>query len=265
MSIDIRESIVSQDLDTEERGTQRSLLCLFGGPSVLQRGHRIVVPEGSQRLLVLVALRGGRVDRRSVAGSLWPNGTDDRAAGNLRSAMWRLRTAGLDLLSNERGVVTLHDRVDVDVRDVAAWADRLVRGTWTEDDLVLAGRPLDPEDVLPGWYEDWVIFERERLRQRVLHGLEALSTLLREQGRCAEAVEAALCAVHLEPLRESGQKALLLAHLAEGNQVEARRALDAYARLLRDELGLRTSTELTALLRPPRPRPIRIGSGTGDT
>jgi DNA-binding SARP family transcriptional activator len=74
-----------------------------------------------------------------------------------------------------------------------------------------------------------------------------------------------LCAVHLEPLRESGQKALLLAHLAEGNQVEARRALDAYARLLRDELGLRTSTELTALLRPPRPRPIRIGSGTGDT
>lgn len=257
MSIDIRESIMSRQLDPDERQTQRALLCLFGGPSVLHHGLRVVVPEGSQRLLVLVALRGGRVDRRSVAGSLWPNGTDDRAAGNLRSAMWRLRTAGLDLLSNERGVVTLHDRVDVDVHGVAAWADRLVRGTQTEEDLVLEGRPLDPDDVLPGWYDDWVIFERERLRQRVLHGLEALSSLLRERGRCAEAVEAALCAVHLEPLRESGQKVLLLAHLAEGNQVEARRALDAYARLLRDDLGLRASSELSELLRAPRPRFIR--------
>ncbi|WP_191278077.1 AfsR/SARP family transcriptional regulator [Nocardioides flavus (ex Wang et al. 2016)] len=221
---------------------------------MLHHGTRIVVPEGSQRLLVLVALRGGRVDRRRVAGSLWPNGSDDRAAGNLRSAMWRLRSAGLDLLSNEHGVVTLRERVDVDVHAVASWADRLVRGTHTDDDLVLEGRPLDPDDVLPGWYDDWVIFERERLRQRVLHGLEALSTLLREQGRCAEAVEAALCAVHLEPLRESGQRALLLAHLAEGNQVEAHRALDTYARLLRNELGLRTSAELQALLRAPRPR-----------
>jgi DNA-binding SARP family transcriptional activator len=175
--------------------------------------------------------------------------------------MWRLRSAGLDLLSNERGVVTLDSRVDVDAHDVAAWADRLVRGTHTEEDLVLDGRQLDPEDLLPGWYDDWVIFERERLRQRVLHGLEALSRTLREHGRCAEAVEAALCAVHLEPLRESGQKALLLAHLAEGNQVEARRALDTYARLLRDELGLRTSTELSALVRPPRPRAPRVPQG----
>lgn len=254
MSIDIRESIVTQEHDADERHAQRSLLCLFGGPSVLHHGHRIVVPEGSQRLLVLVALRGGRVDRRRVAGSLWPDGTDDRAAGNLRSAMWRLRSAGLDLLRNERGVLTLHERVDVDVHDVAAWADRLVRGTHTDEDLVLEGRPLDPEDVLPGWYDDWVIFERERLRQRVLHGLEALSNVLRDRGRCAEAVEAAMCAVHLEPLRESGQKALLLAHLAEGNQVEARRALDAYARLLRSELGLRASTELHEMVRVARPR-----------
>lgn len=252
MRVDIRESIVSQDPVPEERRAQRALLCLFGAPSVVHRGQRVVVPEGSQRLLVLVALRGGRVDRRSVAGNLWPNGSDDRAAGNLRSAMWRLRSAGLDLLSNEHGVLTLHERVDVDVHDVGAWADRLVRGTQTEEDLLLEGRPLDPDEVLPGWYDDWVIFERERLRQRVLHGLEALSTVLRESGRNGEAVEAALCAVHLEPLRESGQKALLLAHLAEGNRVEAHRALDAYARLLRTELGLRTSDELTALVRAPR-------------
>lgn len=242
---------MAREHDTDEPPQHRPLLCLFGGASVLHDGQRIVVPEGSQRLLVLVALRGGRVDRRSVAGSLWPNGSDDRAAGNLRSAMWRLRSAGLDLLSNERGLVTLRDRVDVDVHELAAWADRLVRGTHVQADLVLGDRQLDPQEVLPGWYDDWVIFERERLRQRVLHGLEALSTLLLAEGRCAEGVEAALRAVHLEPLRESGQRALLMAHLAEGNRVEARRALDAYARLLRTELGLRVNSEMVALVRAP--------------
>lgn len=243
-----------RSLDPSASQATRPLLCLFGGPCVLDGARRTVVPEGSQRLLVLVALRGGRVDRRIVAGSLWPDGTDNRAAGNLRSAMWRLRSAGLDLISSERGVLALDDRVDVDVHAVAGWADRMVRGTHDEDDLVLDGRHLDPEDLLPGWYDDWVIFERERIRQRILHGLEALSIRLRERERHAEAVEAALRAVHLEPLRESAQRVLLLAHLAEGNQVEARRSLDAYARLLRDELGLRASNDLAALLRQPPPR-----------
>lgn len=228
-----------------------AVLCLFGGPAVLHGGRRVPVPEGSQRLLVLIALRGGRVDRRSAAGSLWPDGTEDRAAGNLRTAMWRLRGAGLDLLSNEGGVVTLRGQVDVDVHALAAWADRLVRGTFNDDDLILEGRTLDPEELLPGWYDDWVIFERERLRQRVLHGLEALSQLLRERGRLGEAVEAALCAVHLEPLRESAQRMLLMAHLSEGNQIEARRAFNVYCRLLRSELGLKASPKLAELLVNP--------------
>ena len=232
----------------------RLLLRLFRGPCVVDDARQVLVPEGSQRLLVLVALRGGRVDRRSAAGSLWPDGTDDRAAGNLRSAMWRLRSAGLDLLRNERGVVVLHERVDVDVHAVASWADRLVRGIPSETDLVVEHRCLDPDELLPGWYDDWVVFERERTRQRILHALEALSTVLRARGRFAEAVEAALRAVQVEPLRESAQRVLLQAHLAEGNVVEARRSLDGYARLLRSELGLRASPELAAMVRPPSPR-----------
>ena len=60
----------------------------------------------------------------------------------------------------------------------------------------------DALDLLPGWYDDWVVFERERLRQRLLHALEMLSLRLVRQGRFGEAVEAALL-VHAEPLRES--------------------------------------------------------------
>ena len=61
---------------------------LLGGPYVMLNGDRREVPDGSKRLLVFVALGTGRVDRRYAAGSLWPLGNDERAAGNLRSALW---------------------------------------------------------------------------------------------------------------------------------------------------------------------------------
>ncbi|MGW2995279.1 bifunctional ornithine acetyltransferase/N-acetylglutamate synthase, partial [Streptomyces sp. NPDC001193] len=31
----------------------------------------------------------------------------------------------------------------------------------------------DALDLLPGWYDDWVLLEQERVRQRLLHALEA--------------------------------------------------------------------------------------------
>jgi hypothetical protein len=73
-----------------------------GRSYVMQGGRRYVVPEGCKRLLAFVALQGGRADRRHAAGSLWPDGSEDRASGNLRSALWRLRCAGIDVLESDK-------------------------------------------------------------------------------------------------------------------------------------------------------------------
>jgi DNA-binding SARP family transcriptional activator len=61
-------------------------------------------------------------------------------------------------------------------------------------------------DLLPGWYEEWVIFERERLRQRLLHAMESLVRRLISHNRLADAVQVAVTAVGVEPLRESAQR-----------------------------------------------------------
>ena len=53
----------------------------------MRDGRRLNVPEGSKRLLAFVALHSGRVHRWQTAGTLWPDGSDERAAGNLRSAV----------------------------------------------------------------------------------------------------------------------------------------------------------------------------------
>jgi DNA-binding SARP family transcriptional activator len=231
-----------------EESAERETLCLLGGPYVLRGGRRCSVPEGSKRLLAFVALHGGRVDRRQAAGTLWPYGADERAAGNLRSALWRLKGAGIDMLEADKFVLALRPDSVTDVHALCDWAARLVEGSATPADLRILSWDPEAADILPGWYDDWVICERERIRQRLLHGLEALSRALVAIGRMGDAVEAAMNAVRCEPLRESAQQTLIEAYLAEGNYVEALRAFRAYARLLREELGIEPSAGLAALL-----------------
>ena len=230
-------------------GTARaSTLCLLGGPYVVAGGRRHVVPEGSKRVLVFVALHGGRVDRRHLAGTLWPDGDERRAAGNLRSALWRLRCSGIDILESDKSVVWLRPGALVDIRSLSEWAGRVIDGSATEADLRIMQWDHEAADLLPGWYDDWVIFERERMRQRLLHALETLSDRLAAAGRHAEAVEAALDAVDLDPLRESAHRTLIQAHLAEGNVAEARRVFVSYSTRVERELGVSAGPALTALV-----------------
>jgi DNA-binding SARP family transcriptional activator len=234
-----------------EFGDPAPVVHLFGGPFVTYGRRRVDIPEGSKRLLVFVALHRGRVERRYVAGNLWPVGDEIRAAGNLRSALWRLNGAGIRILNADKHGLAIREDVLVDLHAVSAWAARLIKGAASREDLAIIPWGFDAIDLLPGWYDDWALVERERIRQRLLHALEALSRQLVREGRCAEAVEAAMMAVTAEPLRESAQRVLIEAHLAEGNWVEGRRSFEAYRDLLDHELGVQPEPELAALVRRP--------------
>lgn len=235
-------------------------LHLFGGPFFRQSGQRFDVPEGSKRLLVLVALRKGRIERRYVAGALWPVGDDDRAAGNLRSALWRLNKVGIDIIEADKNCLSLKRGVAIDVSLVNSWAGRLIVGKPTPCDLDVLPESIDGLDLLPGWYDDWITLERESVRQRVLHGLEALVGHLIARGRFAEAIAASMIAVCAEPLRETAQRALIQAHLAEGNWCEAYKAYQRYRRLLWDEMQIHPSPALRGLLGHPDDQHLAMSS-----
>jgi DNA-binding SARP family transcriptional activator len=243
MSTDFIHTLLQRESDAT-----RPVLHLFGGPYVSVGRHRIEIPEGSKRLLVFVALRSGRVERPYAAGTLWPGGDDTRAAGNLRSALWRLNKVEADLLETDKHTLALHPRVRVDLHLVADWAGRVAADGAPLADLRTLPRAFDALDLLPGWYDDWALIERERIRQRFLHALEAQSRNLALAGYHAEAVDAALLAVGADPLRESAQRALVQAHLSEGNWTEAHHAYLAYARMLRRELGVEPCREFTELI-----------------
>ena len=209
---------------------------------------RAGLPDGVTRVLAFVALARGPVDRRVAAGSLWQDSDDARAAGNLRSALWRLRAAGPDMLEVDATSLRLRPGITVDVDLVSDWAARLISGRPAATDLRLVDWPSDTVDLLPGWYDDWVVFERERLRQRLLHAFEALSRALLADGRCAEAVEVAMAAVGADPLRESAVLALVEALLAEGNRHDVRQTYQAFRQRLLIELGVEPGDRLRRLV-----------------
>jgi DNA-binding SARP family transcriptional activator len=213
------------------------------------RSHGVVVevPTSSQRLLAFLALNDRDIPRSYIAGILWIDASSDRAAGNLRSALWRLRLAGVHLVDAHGDCLRLTEGVQVDIRELEARARRLVDPACPSQDDDLDELPLCGE-LLPAWYDDWVVIERERQRQLHLHALEALCERLVAKGRLGQAVSAGLAAVNGEPLRESAHRALIKAHLAEGNPGEAIRQYRHYRALLRKELHLEPSAQLTGLM-----------------
>ena len=156
---------------------------------------------------------------------------------------------GIDLVESDKRGLRLRPGTVVDVSLVCDWATRLVDGSATQADLHMVSWRSDAMELLPGWYDDWVIFERERIRQQLLHAMQILSRRLAAAGRCAEAVETAISTVSADPLRESAHRVLIEAHLAEGNLAEGRRAYDRYRAIATRELGVEPGRELTSLAR----------------
>src|SRR3954469_25949475 len=232
-----------------ETAPSMPLVHVLGGLSLTCEGRRLAVPPVSRRLLAYLALHPGGVDRRMAASVLWPEVEDGRAAGNLRSALWRLQQGGCPLITAEQSWLGLRDDVDVDLAQLEAWATRVLGHAAAPGDLGVDPGPIAALELLPGWYDDGVLAVRGRLQMRLLHALEELSRLLRRAGRPAAAVEAMHVAVLAEPLRESGQRALIEAHQAAGDWIAARRQYDAFRSILRREIGVEPSAELTAVAR----------------
>jgi DNA-binding SARP family transcriptional activator len=228
---------------------------LLGAFGVRWDGVSFQLPFAAQRVVALLAIQGRPLPRAHVAGVLWMDSSEERAAASLRSALWRIGLPGCSVVRANNQVLALAPGVSVDLHEAVARAHRLLG--WPPGDS--AADDSDPNEehrtwlalsaeLLPGWYDDWVIVERERFNQLRLHALEALSRSLTAAGRFGPAVEAGHAAIAIEPLRESAHRVLISAHLAEGNRADALHQYEIYRRLCVHELGCEPSAQMTSLL-----------------
>jgi len=226
-------------------------LGLLQGFRLEHEGGNSELPLGIQRLVAFLAIHNRPLLRLFVAGSLWIDSSEEHANANLRTALWRLHRLGFPLVEASRSHLSLAPGVVVDLHELSRRARQVLRHevdpTRKNVDAILSGG-----DLLPDWYDEWVVVEREQFRQLRLLALETMCAELSAAGPYAMAVEAGLACIAAEPLRESAHRALIGAHLAEGNRVEAIRQFRLYEALVRDELGVEPSAAIRRMLETPK-------------
>jgi len=219
---------------------------LLGAFRVSVAGRNVGLPHDCQRLVAFLSVHDGHLPRVFVAGSLWQDTSDDRALGCLRSALWRVRQRTPSLIDADAHTVALADGTRTDLDDVADFAKQL-EGDDRPD------RPRDyawlAKEFLPGWYDEWVVDQRERLRQLCLHSLESVATQLARRGDHSAAIQALLASISLDALREAPRRQLISVHLAEGNPSEAIRVYNEFTAILQRELQIAPSPAMAELLR----------------
>lgn len=240
-----RVSLEQESKRGSQHGEPQVRLRLLGGFELRQGSRRIELPAMAQKLVAFAAIHRSPLARQFVAGNLWPHLDDLRAAANLRSLLWRLRKRCRLLLASSQLEISMGD-VDIDLPVVHAAATRMLDVRPSDAGTGLPLQRLQ-EELLPDWYDDWIIVERERLRQTCLHALEAAAGALSAAGKHGAAVEAAMMAIKIEPYRESAHRVLITLHLAEGNHYEAARQFFLYSDLVRRELDASPSSQMLAL------------------
>lgn len=224
---------------------------LASAASGAERGQARSVPLGvdARRLVAYLAVHPRPQQRAALAADLWPGVAADAAAKLLADAVGAVGVPGL-IDGVERSDVPLALAADVEVDLAEAMlVIRELPETAVDQRFEYA---LLSADILPGWTASWIAVERERFRQLRLHALEERSLRCSAAGRYADAVEIAELAVRSAPSRESARRALIEAHLAEGEVAAAVAAYDDYQELLRSSVGGPAPSGLEGLL-PPSP------------
>ncbi|MCW2736975.1 BTAD domain-containing putative transcriptional regulator, partial [Nocardioides sp.] len=223
-------------------------LRLLGGWQLIVDGAEVELGHREQRLVALLGLTDLTV-RAQVASVLWADSTDEHALGSLRRAVRQCRTRCAGVLVADRLTVALDPGVRVDVDDLrrAAGLSRLPMSDAVAHELHDA---LRGPQLLPGWFDDWVVDERVLLEQLRVEALERISRAGLERGDFSLAVDAAGVVSAIEPLRELPRELSIRGHLGRGDVASALHELQRYGAVMGEELGLAPPDRIRALVEP---------------
>jgi DNA-binding SARP family transcriptional activator len=217
-------------------------------------GSRLSLPLGAQRLLAFLALQKNATPRSLAAERLWPHCTPCRAAANLRSALFHVRRAGsIQLIDCANHTLRLSPAASADLQLVSKAASEVTAGLNLPPELQTGLIDALRRDLLPDWSEDWLVLERDHWDQLRLHSLETLARQLYSEQRYVQALQTALSAVAIDPVRETAHRIVMEVHIAEGNAASALKRYHDYRAFLHRELNVGPSQQMTQLLRDLMP------------
>ncbi len=222
-------------------------------------------------LLAYLAYHPRPHPREHLIGMLWPDDTSDAGRNSLSKALSSLRNQ-LEPPGVPTGTVLRADRATIELNrsacttDVAEFeaalraAARADRGSEKGSSTVAAAAaagavPLLADavqlyrgELLPGFYEDWNLAERQRLAETYLAAVLRLIAHLEQIGEVRRAIEYAHQAIRADPLREESHAALIRLYVAAGDQAAALRQYQELERLLEKDVGVPPTRATRALI-----------------
>ena len=228
-------------------------LKLLGRWRLVVDGDVVAIPTRDQRVIAAVALLDPR-PRSLLAELLWPDVSHANACANLRVNLSDIRRRYPGILPSS-DPLALAPTVAVDVA-FARVLPTIIEHGGSRSQLWEWLEFSRRAELLPGWFDSWLEFEQERVRQMRLIALDGIARQFLDAGDAEGAHTAAAIALADEPWRETSYELLMRAHMLEGNRALALRVYEnARSKLLR-ELDVEPAPILTSLaeeLRRGRP------------
>ncbi|HVP20231.1 MAG TPA: BTAD domain-containing putative transcriptional regulator, partial [Anaerolineaceae bacterium] len=213
-------------------------------------GRIIELPNRqAQSLLAYLVLNQKIAHRREkLAGTLWPDYPDEIARRNLRQTLWHLRRAVNDehhkVLHSDDLTIAFeeHDQIWVDVTVL----DRKVTPGWSIQDLI-ASTSVYQGELLPGFYEDWILSERERQQLIFEQKIKLLVAQLTEAGRWEDTLEWGERWITLGNGSEFAYRAMMTAYGSMGDLASANSIYQRCRDALKKDLNIDPSPETVEL------------------
>ncbi|MFN8528295.1 MAG: tetratricopeptide repeat protein [Anaerolineae bacterium] len=232
----------------------------LGGLSISRGDHPVggFVSRKVEALLVYLAYERREHQRESLATLLWDDLSQERALGNLRTALSNL-TAQLDeyLLIN-RQTVMMNPEAPCWIDATALLEAFRAAGDGTTPASareLAAAVELYKGEFLAGFhlrgsenFDKWRMIETDRIQGHVLGALHRLVRYALEYREYETGISHARRALSIDPLNEEAHRSLILLLARSGQRGAALAQYDTCVRLLREELGVEPEPETTELL-----------------
>jgi predicted ATPase/DNA-binding SARP family transcriptional activator len=229
---------------------------LLGTLEIFQGDTPLSLPGSSvaRSLLAYLCLhREHPISRAVLVGTFWPEFSESRARRALSQALWHIRQVIPQQIESDSYSIHLPLETPLWV-DVAAFQELTksnpvgnTTGIGCQADNLRQAVALYRGDLLEGFYDDWVLIEREVLWEQYLQTLEALIHIEKSAGKYSQALEWAQALVQADPLQEAAHRELMRIYFALDRPESALRQFEICQQVLIDELGVEPELETAVL------------------
>ncbi|MCU0291042.1 MAG: tetratricopeptide repeat protein [Thermoanaerobaculaceae bacterium] len=248
--------------------------CEISGPA----GPVCLESAKTTALLAYLALHDGPQPRARLCGLLWPELPEERAAANLRRALWDQRRKliladGRPLVVATRTTAAFDHAapVSVDAAELSRCLGPSVAAADEHEEVGTLGGAVElyRGELLDGLFlddapelEEWIVAARERFRLLAVEALDRLTALYRRRGDHRLALLYARRLLNLDPWREQSHRTVMELLDGAGEPAAALAQFEACRRILAEQLQSAPTRETSALAERIRAAAPTVTSGT---